>query len=66
MSLTLTNNAHGVSHVIVGDTTNNSLIWFTDLVGGALHGTPGPVCTFALGLFGKYIFRETKTNKVEI
>ena len=55
MSLTLTNHSDGVLRVIVDATGNNSLhtflLLFTDLIEGASHGTPGPVCTLPFGLF---------------
>ena len=54
MSLTPTNHAHEVLHVIVDATGNNSLhtfLIFIDLIGGASHGTPGPVCTLPFGRF---------------
>ena len=57
MSLTPTNHVHGVLHIIVDATGNNSLhtflILFTDLIGGGgtSHGTPGPVYTLPFGRF---------------
>ena len=60
MSLTPTNHVHGVLHIIVDATGNNSLhtflILFTDLNWGggggvASHGTPGPVYTLPFGRF---------------
>ena len=55
MSLTPTNHAHGVLQVVVDATGNNRLhtflILFTDLIGGASLGTPGPVCTLPFGRF---------------
>ena len=63
MSLTPTNHAHGVLHVIVDATGNNNLyafvIIFTDLFGRCLVWDPGPVCTLP---FGRSFFFLIKSN----
>ena len=55
MFFTLSNHVHGVLHVAVDATGNNSLrvfnfFFFFDLLRGASHGTPGPVAPYLLAV----------------
>ena len=75
MSLTPINHVHGVLHIIVGATGNNSLIsisedfywlsWKVPCMGLKVPFAPYLLVFFSFCRYCNYLFRVTRSNKVD-